>query len=180
MSSTPLNLRDMRDHAGADIKRYATKTEAAAALRPLKLGAEVRPERADRRFARVWVNAVEPVGGGRSEGRVLLTEQGGWLIICAADCIDRHRNPDAPRECPGHPMSAEESHDFTIVLVGHHRTEVISIGLDRKVRLTDGTYVWNPAGTLYRARCMDCPWKSSRIEEHSYASRAAREHSATH
>lgn len=176
-TTTALQVQSLLcDREGATIRRHPTKAAAMSAMRPLKLGPEVRPERAVGRFFRFWVIAAEPVGAGRTEGRVLLTEQGGWVVHCAADCIEKQWNPARERQCAGHPMTADDSRDFTVVLVGHHRTEVISIGTERKVRLTDGSYMWNPAGTLYRGRCMDCPWKSIRLDERRWAFRATKDH----
>lgn len=172
---TALELSGLRDVDGATVTFYATKAAAHAALRDLNLGAEVRPERAANRFFRFWVIAAAPVGDP-GEGRVLLTAQRGWTIVCAVACV--HVQPGLSY-CPGHPMSAEESQEFTLVLCGH-RTEVISIGTSRHIEgidwVTHRPYSDDiPAGSLHRARCL-CGWRSGLIEERRYAGHAARSH----
>lgn len=172
---TSLDLSGLRDVDGATVTQYATKTAAQAALKDLNLGPEVRPERASNRFFRFWVIAAAPVGDP-GEGRVILTAQRGWTIVCAVNCI--HVRPGVSY-CPGHPMTAQESHEFTLALCGH-RTEVISIGTERQIEGID----WAtgrpftshiPTGNLHRARCL-CGWRSGLIEERRWAGHQARDH----
>lgn len=182
MIAKGLNIIGLRDHAAATVTYYATKVAAAAALKGRNLGPEVRPERAANRFFRFWIIAAAPVGDP-GEGRVLLTAEGGWMIMCTTDCHDSYWS-DASRHCPGHPMSKAESKEFTLALLGH-RTEVISIGLHRQIEGIDWVtlrpYVDHiSAGFNYWARCLGCGWRSIRFDERRHAGQGARRHEQSH
>lgn len=170
MASNVLDLAGIR----ADVPRYRTKAAAEKAIREQHLSGEVQPERAEFRFTQGWwVLAATPVGDP-GEGRVLRTDN-GWTIRCAVDCHDSYRS-DASRICPGHPMTAAEAREFTIVLIGH-RIEVIPIGLFKENgSFSNGLTDWVGDGFVYKARCVSCRWASPTFTHRPHAARAGKGH----
>lgn len=164
----------LRDYAGATLATFPTKAAALKEWRWANLGPEVAPVKVGNRFSVYWALWAVPLGDP-GEVKTLLTEQRGWLKVCAVGCV--YVRP-GQRFCPGHAMSPQDALEYTVALCGH-RTRVARILTDRRENRTDGTYDYVPAGTMCRGLCL-CGWKTTRTEFRYWAVQEAGKHTAEH